>query len=242
MYAKGCEINDSSQAGFAEAIEIAKQADVVIMSVGEASDWSGEAKSRSNIHLPGMQEELVKAIYATGKPVVVLINAGRPLIFNWTADNVPAILYTWWLGTEAGDAIADVLFGDYNPSAKLPMSFPRTEGQIPIYYNHYNTGRPATSDSDRFYRSAYIDLSIYPKFPFGFGLSYTNFDYSNIAIEQFSTKSQSTYKSNNHCFKHGKLRWGRNCAIVYTGSGWFRGKTRKRIERISKNFFKEGRK
>jgi beta-glucosidase len=182
LYAKGCGINDSSQSGFAEAIEIAKQADVIIMSVGEASDWSGEAKSRSNLHLPGMQEELIKAIYATGKPVVVMINAGRPLIFNWTADNVPAILYTWWLGTEAGDAIADVLFGDYNPSAKLPISFPRAEGQIPIYYNHFKTGRPATSDSDRFYRSAYIDLSIYPKYPFGFGLSYTNFSYSDITL------------------------------------------------------------
>jgi len=182
LYAKGCEINDSSQAGFAEAIEVAKQADVVIMSVGEASDWSGEAKSRSNLRLPGMQEELIKEIYATGKPVVVMINAGRPLIFNWTADNVPAILYTWWLGTEAGDAIADVLFGDYNPSAKLPISFPRTEGQIPIYYNHFKTGRPATSDSDRFYRSAYIDLSIYPKYAFGFGLSYTSFSYGDITL------------------------------------------------------------
>ena len=195
LYAKGCEINDSSQAGFAEAIEIAKQSDVVIMSVGEASDWSGEAKSRSNLHLPGMQEELVKAIYATGKPVVVLINAGRPLIFNWTADHVPAILYTWWLGTEAGDAIADVLFGDYNPSAKLPISFPRTEGQIPIYYSHYKTGRPATSDSDRFYRSAYIDLSIYPKFPFGFGLSYTNFDYSNIVLSSSVLKANQPIKA-----------------------------------------------
>ncbi|HEY2728057.1 MAG TPA: beta-glucosidase BglX [Parafilimonas sp.] len=190
LYAKGCEINDSSTAGFAEAIDVAKQADVVIMSVGEASDWSGEAKSRSNLHLPGMQEDLIKAIYATGKPVVVMINAGRPLIFNWTADNVPAILYTWWLGTEAGDAIADVLFGDYNPSAKLPISFPRTEGQIPIYYNHFSTGRPATSDSDKFYRSAYIDLSIYPKYCFGYGLSYTNFNYSDIKL------SGSTLKSN----------------------------------------------
>jgi beta-glucosidase len=195
LYAKGCEINDSSQAGFAEAIQIAKQADVVIMSVGEASDWSGEAKSRSNLHLPGMQEDLVKAIYATGKPVVVLINAGRPLIFNWTADNVPAILYTWWLGTEAGDAIADVLFGDYNPSAKLPISFPRTEGQIPIYYNHYKTGRPATNDSDRFYRSAYIDLSIYPKFPFGFGLSYTNFSYSDIQLSSSTMKTDQPIKA-----------------------------------------------
>jgi beta-glucosidase len=188
IYAKGCEIDDSSRAGFAEAIEAAKQADVVIMSVGEASDWSGEAKSRSNIHLPGMQEELVKAIYATGKPIVVLINAGRPLIFNWTADHVSSILYTWWLGTEAGDAIADVLFGDYNPSAKLPISFPRAEGQIPIYYNHFSTGRPATSDSDRFYRSAYIDLSIYPKFPFGYGLSYTSFSYSDITLSSSTVK------------------------------------------------------
>jgi beta-glucosidase len=195
LYAKGCEINDSSQSGFAEAIDIAKQADVVIMSVGEASDWSGEAKSRSNIHLPGMQEDLVKAIYATGKPVVVLINAGRPLIFNWTADHVPAILYTWWLGTEAGDAIADVLCGDYNPSAKLPISFPRTEGQIPIYYDYFKTGRPATSDSDRFYRSAYIDLSIYPKFPFGYGLSYTNFNYSDITLSNSTMKAGQNIKA-----------------------------------------------
>jgi beta-glucosidase len=195
LYAKGCEINDSSQAGFAEAVETAKQADVVIMSVGEGSDWSGEAKSRSNIHLPGMQEELVKAIHTTGKPVIVMINAGRPLIFNWTADNVPAILYTWWLGTKAGDAIADVLFGDYNPSAKLPISFPLAEGQIPIYYSHYNTGRPATSDSDRFYRSAYIDLSIYPKFPFGFGLSYTNFSYSNIQLSSSTMTANQPVKA-----------------------------------------------
>jgi len=195
LYAKGCEINDSSQAGFAEAIDIARRADVVIMSVGEASDWSGEAKSRSNLHLPGMQEELVKAIYATGKPMVVLINAGRPLIFDWTADHVPAILYTWWLGTEAGDAIADVLFGNYNPSAKLPISFPRAEGQIPIYYNYFKTGRPATSDSDRFYRSAYIDLSIYPKFPFGYGLSYTKFDYSDVTLSNAAMKANQSIKA-----------------------------------------------
>ena len=189
-YAKGCDISDTSHSGFAEAITVANNADLVIMSVGEARDMSGEAKSRSNIHFPGVQEELIKAIYTTGKPVVVLISAGRPLIFDWTADNVPAILYTWWLGTRAGDAIADVLFGDYNPSAKLPISFPQAEGQIPIYYNHNNTGRPATSDSDRFYRSAYTDLSIYPKFPFGFGLSYTNFNYSGIQL------SSSTIKAN----------------------------------------------
>lgn len=182
LYAQGCSIEGESTKGFAEAIEIAKKADVVILSVGERSDMSGEAKSRSNIHLPGVQEELIKAIKATGKPVVVLINAGRPLIFNWTADNANAILYTWWLGSEAGNAIADVLFGDYNPSGKLPMTFPRSEGQLPIYYNHLNTGRPAENDGDRFYRSAYNDLSIYPKYAFGYGLSYTDFKYDNLRL------------------------------------------------------------
>ena len=176
---------------------------------------SGEAKSRSNIHLPGVQEELIKAIYATGKPVVVMINAGRPLIFNWTADHVPAILYTWWLGTEAGDAIADVLFGDYNPSAKLPMSFPRTEGQIPIYYNHFNTGRPAKSDSDRFYRSAYIDLSIYPKFPFGYGLSYTNFTYSDIQLSSSIMKSGQTINATITVTNTGKYDGKKQCNYTY---------------------------
>jgi len=188
LYAKGCNINDSSKAGFDEAIAIAKDADIVIMSVGEARDMTGEAKSKSNIHLPGVQEELIRAVTAMGKPIVVLISAGRPLIFNWTVDHVPAILYTWWLGTKGAEAIADVLFGDYNPSGKLPMSFPGTEGQIPIYYNYYNTGRPATSDSDRFYRSAYIDFSIYPKFAFGHGLSYTNFNYSSVTLSSKSLK------------------------------------------------------
>ncbi len=111
------------------------------------------------------------------------------LIFNWTADHIPAILYTWWLGDEAGNAIADVLFGDYDPGAKLPVSFPRSEGQIPIYYNHFNTGRPALNDSDRFYRSAYNDLSIYPRFAFGYGLSYTTFRYSDLKLSSSSLTS-----------------------------------------------------
>lgn len=182
LYAMGCNIEDNSTSGFAEAIEVAQKADVVLLSVGERRDMSGEAKSRSTIHLPGVQEELIKAIKATGKPVVVLINAGRPLIFNWTADNADAIVYTWWLGSEAGNAIADVLFGDYNPAGKLPMTFPRSEGQLPIYYNFLNTGRPAENDKDRFYRSAYNDLSIYPKYAFGYGLSYTNFKYDNLKL------------------------------------------------------------
>jgi beta-glucosidase len=120
-----------------------------------------------------------------------MINAGRPLVFNWVADNVPAILYTWWLGTEAGNAIADVLFGDYNPSAKLPMSFPRTEGQIPVYYNYLKTGRPAKNDSDLNYVSAYTDLPNSPKYAFGYGLSYTNFSYDTIKLNK-NTLTKST--------------------------------------------------
>ena len=189
LYAKGCEIEGDNTEGFAEAIAIAKQADVVILSIGERADMSGEAKSRSNIHLPGVQEELVKAVQATGKPVVVLINAGRPLVFNWTADAIPAIAYTWWLGSEAGNAIADVLFGDYNPSGKLPMTFPRDEGQIPVYYNHFNTGRPAPNETAFNYVSAYTDLKNSPIFSFGHGLSYTTFEYSDLRLSKNKIKN-----------------------------------------------------
>jgi beta-glucosidase len=189
LYAKGCNIEDDNRDGFAEAINIAKQAEVVILSIGERRDMTGEAKSRSNINIPGVQEELLKALLATGKPIVVLINAGRPLVFNYTADNATAILYTWWLGSEAGDAIADVLFGDYNPSAKLPITFPLSVGQIPIYYSHFNTGRPAVSDDNRFYNSSYNDLSIYPKYEFGYGLSYSTFEYTNLQLSKKKMKS-----------------------------------------------------
>ena len=182
LYARGCGITDTSRAGFAEAVAVARQADVVVMDIGEARDMTGEAKSRSNIHLPGVQEELVRAIVETGKPVVVLISAGRPTVFNYTADHANAILYTWWLGTKAGNAIADVLFGDYNPSGKLPISFPRTEGQIPVFYNHFSTGRPAKNDSDVNYVSAYTDLPNGPRYPFGYGLSYTQFAYSDLQL------------------------------------------------------------
>ncbi|MDQ1164115.1 glycoside hydrolase family 3 N-terminal domain-containing protein [Flavobacterium sp. SORGH_AS_0622] len=194
LYAKGCEIEGTNKDGFAEAVATAKQADVVILSIGERRDMSGEAKSRSDLHLPGVQEDLVKAIQATGKPVVVLINAGRPLVFNWTAENVPAIVYTWWLGTEAGNAIANVLFGDYNPSGKLPMTFPREVGQVPIYYNHFSTGRPAKTESETNYVSAYIDLKNSPKYPFGYGLSYTKFDYSGLKLSASKIKSNETIK------------------------------------------------
>ncbi|MCC9018329.1 glycoside hydrolase family 3 N-terminal domain-containing protein [Flavobacterium lipolyticum] len=194
LYAKGCEVDGDNKDGFAEAVATAQQADVVILSIGERRDMSGEAKSRSDLHLPGVQEDLVKAIQATGKPVIVLVNAGRPLIFNWTADHVPAIVYTWWLGTEAGNAIADVLFGDYNPSGKLPMTFPREVGQIPIYYNHFSTGRPAKDEDAKNYVSAYIDLKNSPKFPFGYGLSYTKFNYSDLKLSAVKMKNNETIK------------------------------------------------
>lgn len=189
LYAKGCNIEGTDKSGFSEAVETAKQADVVILSIGERRDMSGEAKSRSNIGIPGVQEDLLKELLATGKPVVVLINAGRPLVFDYTADHAPAILYTWWLGSEAGNAIADVLFGDYNPSAKLTLTFPRSVGQIPIFYSHFNTGRPATSDANHNYNSSYNDLSIFPKYEFGFGLSYTSFKYSNLQLDKKKLKS-----------------------------------------------------
>lgn len=205
LYAKGCEIDNENKDGFAKAIAIANQADAVILSIGEKWDMSGEAKSRSNIHLPGVQEDLVKAIMATGKPVVVLINAGRPLIFNWTAVNVPAILYTWWLGSEAGNAIADVLFGDVNPSAKLPISFPREEGQIPIYYNKFNTGRPFDNNQHSPYRSAYIDLPGSPKYPFGFGLSYTTFEYSELKLSKKKIKNTENIEVSINITNTGKV-------------------------------------
>ena len=205
LYAKGCEVDGDNKDGFAEAVATAKQADVVILSIGERRDMSGEAKSRSDLHLPGVQEDLVKAIQATGKPVVVLVNAGRPLIFNWTADNVPAIVYTWWLGTEAGNAIANVLFGDYNPSGKLPMTFPREVGQVPIYYNHFSTGRPAKDENASNYVSAYIDLKNSPKFPFGYGLSYTKFNYSDLKLSSVKMKNTETIKVSFQLSNVGKV-------------------------------------
>lgn len=194
LYAKGANADDQDRSMFAEAVETAKKADVVIMTLGEGHAMSGEAKSRSNIHFSGVQEELLKEVAKTGKPIVLMINAGRPLVFDWAADNVSAIMYTWWLGTEAGNSIADVLFGTVNPGGKLPMTFPRTEGQIPVYYNHYNTGRPAKNNTDRNYVSAYIDLDNDPKFPFGYGLSYTQFKYGDMNLSSTNLKGNQTLK------------------------------------------------
>ncbi len=205
LYAKGCEVSDTSTAGFAEAVKIARQADVVIMSMGEQYDMSGESRSRSDITFPGVQEALIKAIYATGTPIVMLVNAGRPLVFDWAADHVPAILYTWWLGTTAGGAIGDVLFGDYNPSGKLPITFPRSVGQIPIFYNHLSTGKPPKNDSVAYYRTGYIDLMQNPKFAFGHGLSYTTFEYSSLKVSDSIIKSGESVRVSLSVTNTGKV-------------------------------------
>lgn len=182
LYSKGCGINDQDKTGFKDAISKAKKSDVIILCVGEDRDMSGEACSRSSLDLPGVQEELAKELLKTGKPVIVVLMNGRPLSINWLNENANVILETWFAGTMAGDAIAKVLFGDYNPSGKLPVTFPRTVGQVPIYYNHKNTGRPG--DKENHYTSQYLDLPLTPLYPFGYGLSYTTFEYGNLNLSQ----------------------------------------------------------
>lgn len=194
-YAKGCEINGDGANGlaegdrddFAEAVRAARNSEAVIVAVGESAEMSGEAAVRTSLDLPGRQLDLVKALCATGKPVVVVLMNGRPLTINWIAENAPAILETWFAGTQAGNAIADVLFGDVNPGGKLPVTFPRTVGQVPLYYNHKNTGRPP--DAKNRYTSKYIDAPWTPLYPFGYGLSYTQFRIRNLQLSATRIRS-----------------------------------------------------
>jgi beta-glucosidase len=196
LYSQGTEIDGISQAGqagFSDAVEAARAADVVILALGESSAMSGEAGSRANLDLPGNQQQLLEAVVATGKPVVLLIFSGRPLVLDWAAKHIPAIMEVWFPGTEAGNAIADVLFGDVSPSGKLPMSFPRAVGQEPLYYNQLPTGRPPTgldlskppADGTRFF-SRYIDVPNSALFPFGYGLSYSSFSYQDVRVSKNS--------------------------------------------------------
>ena len=180
----GCEVNSDDKTGFKKARTMAKQADVIIAVVGEEALMSGEALSRSDIGLPGVQLELLQMLKATGKPVVVVLMNGRPIAEPWMYENCDAVLETWHLGVQSGPAIADVLFGAYNPSGKLPVTIPRSEGQIPIYYNHKHTGR-AFDANDR-YTTKYIDEEHGPQYPFGYGLSYTEFEYSNLELDKSS--------------------------------------------------------
>jgi beta-glucosidase len=185
-YAAGCDVACRGSEGFDAALKLAAASDVVVLAIGESWDMSGEAKSRANLGLPGRQGELFEALRAIGKTPVVVIMAGRPLIFENVADQARAILYAWHPGSEGGNAIADVLFGDVNPSGKLPMTFPRNMGQIPITYQQYNTGRPVQDEKNVVYKSAYIDSPNTPRYAFGHGLSYTSFAYSDLRLSNTS--------------------------------------------------------
>jgi len=182
LYAAGSEINSTDKSGFNNARALAKQSDAIIAVVGEHALMSGEALSRSDIGLPGVQLDLLKMLKETGKPVIVVLMNGRPIAEPWMYKNCDAVLETWLLGVQSGPAIADVIFGAYNPAGKLPVTIPRSVGQIPIYYNHKNTGR-AADPADR-YTSKYIDEAYTPQYPFGYGLSYTTFSYSDLALDK----------------------------------------------------------
>ncbi|MEP6635911.1 MAG: glycoside hydrolase family 3 N-terminal domain-containing protein [Acidobacteriota bacterium] len=185
-YAKGCDILGESIEGFAEAVALARDSDVAVVFVGESAEMVGEAASKSSLDLTGRQMDLVKAIHATGKPTVVVLVNGRPITMGWIAENAPAILEAWMGGTEAGNAIADALFGDVNPGGKLPVTWPRNVGQVPLYYNHMNTGRPPEANNR--YTSKYLDVPWTPQFPFGYGLSYTQFKIANLQVSTTSIR------------------------------------------------------
>ena len=176
------KINTTDKSGFDAAIANAKNADVVIMVLGENGFQTGEGRSRTDLGLPGVQQLLLEAIWAVNKNIVLVLNNGRPLAIPWAAENIPAIVEAWHLGTQSGNAIANVLYGDYNPSGKLPMTFPRSVGQIPIYYNHKNTGRPIMNDPEIVFWSHYSDEKNLPLYPFGYGLSYSKFEYSDLKL------------------------------------------------------------
>ena len=183
VYAPGCDLTTDDRSGFGAAMDAAAQADVILAVMGEDFNWSGEAASRTNIQLPGVQQELLEELVKLRKPVGLVLINGRPLDLSWEDRHVDAILEAWYLGTMAGYAMADVISGDYNPAARLTMSFPRTVGQLPLYYNHKNTGRPIDpADPKVDYRSFYIDSPNTPLYPFGYGLSYTTFEIRNMQM------------------------------------------------------------
>ncbi|NER15334.1 beta-glucosidase BglX [Leptobacterium flavescens] len=183
------KINTTDKSGFEAAKNAARGADVVVMVLGEHGFQSGEGRSRVNLDLPGVQQELLKEIYKINKNIVLVLMNGRPLTLNWEDEHIPAIVETWHLGTESGNAIAQVLYGDYNPSGKLPMTFPRSVGQVPVYYNYKNTGRPVIPAPNLVFWTHYIDEQNSPLYPFGHGLSYTTFEYDNLQLDENSFSS-----------------------------------------------------
>lgn len=184
-FIKEVKINTTDKSDFDEAISAARNSDVVVMVLGEHGFQTGEGRSRTNIDLPGVQQELLEAVYKVNKDIVLVLNNGRPLTISWADEHIPAIVEAWHLGTQTGNAVAQVLYGDYNPSGKLPMTFPRNVGQIPIYYNYKNTGRPVDKDDNVFW-SHYSDADKTPLYPFGHGLSYTTFKYDKLKIDKKS--------------------------------------------------------
>jgi beta-glucosidase len=204
LYAEGCPVEVNDERGFEEAVLKASEADVVILVLGESADMSGEARSRSEINLPGVQRELTEKIVGIGTKVVVVLMNGRPLAIQWLAENVPAVLEAWFLGIQSGNAIADVLFGDFNPGGKLAVSIPRSVGQIPCFYYHKNTGRPASVEN--LYTSRYFDLPISPLYPFGHGLSYTDFKYSRLKIENKKVKAGDSLELSFFLKNTGKMK------------------------------------
>lgn len=189
-----------------EALAIANKADVIVAALGESAEMSGEASSRTDIGIPKVQQELLQELLKTGKPIVLVLFTGRPLTLNWEQENVQAILNVWFAGSEAGLAIADVLFGDKNPSGKLPMTFPKNVGQIPLFYNHKNTGRPLNESVEGFqkFRSGYLDVSNDPLYPFGFGLSYSQFNYGNLQLSSTQLKDNQQLKASVTVTNKGK--------------------------------------
>lgn len=186
IFPKELTINVSDKSGFAAAVTAANNADVVVMVLGEHGLHSGEGRSRSEIGLTGVQQELLESVYKVNKNIVLVLNNGRPLTIEWADQHIPAIVEAWHLGTQNGHAVAQVLYGDYNPSGKLPMTFPKNVGQVPIYYNHKSTGRPLRPAQGEVFWSHYTDVSNEPLYPFGYGLSYTSFGYSDLKVELVS--------------------------------------------------------
>lgn len=195
LYAPGCDLMTSDRNGFGAAMDVAAQADVILAVMGEDFNWSGEAASRTNIQLPGVQQELLKELVKLRKPVGLVLVNGRPLDLSWEDENIDGIMEAWYLGTMAGYAMADVISGNYNPSGCLTMSFPRSVGQLPIYYNHKNTGRPIDPSNPQVdYRSFYLDSPNTPLYPFGYGLSYTTFEIRNMQMNTNVLKADGTIK------------------------------------------------
>jgi len=182
----------SAEAIIQEAVRVARSSDIIVAVVGESQGMTGEAASRADITLPGQQLELLKALKKTGKPLVIVLMNGRPLALKWEKQNADAILETWFAGTQAGNAIADVLFGNYNPAGKLTTTFPQAVGQVPLFYNHKNTGRPFGGELLDKYKSRYLDVTNEPLYPFGFGLSYTTFSYSKPQLSKTAIKANES--------------------------------------------------